>query len=136
MWAALTLLSHSFVFLSLPPAQLPSKLPPAFLTFCSRTPVGSGLILYAADLALRAGQMSNITTVTAATVDEDAGMATITLSADKVGAMGIVQAQPLYGALLAYCCHAAFSVRIQTAASHQSVCVRTACCCSPCSTAP
>jgi hypothetical protein len=43
-----------------------------------------GLLLYAADLALRAGQLGNATTVTAATVEEHAAVATIQMKADKV----------------------------------------------------
>lgn len=44
----------------------------------------AGLILYAADLVLRAGQMANVTTVTAAAVDEQSGVATLVLRADEV----------------------------------------------------
>ncbi len=46
-----------------------------------------GLLLYAADLALRAGQLGNATTVTAATVEEHAAVATIQMKADKVRAV-------------------------------------------------
>lgn len=44
----------------------------------------AGLLLYAADLVLRAGQLCNVTPVVAATVDEVAGTATLQLQADKV----------------------------------------------------
>lgn len=47
-----------------------------------------GLLLYAADLALRAGQLANTTTVTAANVEEHAAVATIQMKADKVRAAG------------------------------------------------
>lgn len=46
-----------------------------------------GLLLYAADLALRAGQLGNATTVTAAQVEESAAVATIQMKADKVRAV-------------------------------------------------
>ncbi|KAI7839460.1 hypothetical protein COHA_006861 [Chlorella ohadii] len=42
-----------------------------------------GLLLYAADLALRSGQLSNTTLVTASSVDEQAGVATLQLRASK-----------------------------------------------------
>ncbi|KAI7837696.1 hypothetical protein COHA_008489 [Chlorella ohadii] len=42
-----------------------------------------GLLLYAADIVLRAGQLCNVTPVVAATVDEVAGTATLQLQADK-----------------------------------------------------
>ncbi len=43
----------------------------------------AGLLLYAADLALRGVQMNNITTVTAATIDDASGTATLLIPADK-----------------------------------------------------
>ncbi len=51
---------------------------PAFVTH------SAGLLLYAADIVLRAGQLCNVTPVVAATVDEVAGTATLQLQADKV----------------------------------------------------
>lgn len=59
------------------------------LTHVAPSTICAGLLLYAADLALRAGQMSNITTVTAASVDEDSKVATLLLRADKVGLLPI-----------------------------------------------
>ena len=53
-------------------------------------PAHAGLLLYAADLALRAGQMSNLTTTAAATLDEASGVATLVLRADAA-----VQHRPL-----------------------------------------
>lgn len=50
-----------------------------------------GLLLYAADLALRAGQLGNVTTVTAATVQEQAAVGTIQMRADKALALRPLQ---------------------------------------------
>jgi hypothetical protein len=43
----------------------------------------AGLLLYAVDLVLRAGQLSNTTVVTGATVDNEAGVATVQLKASR-----------------------------------------------------
>lgn len=44
----------------------------------------AGLLLYAADVALRAGQMANLTTVTAAKVERAAGVVTVQMKVDPV----------------------------------------------------
>lgn len=44
----------------------------------------AGLLLYGVDVALRCGQLANVTPVAAAAVDEATGIATIQLKADKV----------------------------------------------------
>lgn len=44
----------------------------------------AGLLLYAADLVLRAGQLANVTTVAAASVDDRSNTVTLQLKADKV----------------------------------------------------
>jgi hypothetical protein len=45
----------------------------------------AGLLLYAVDLVLRAGQLSNTTLVTAASVDDEARVATLQLKTSKAG---------------------------------------------------
>lgn len=45
----------------------------------------AGLLLYAADLALRSGQLMNTTLVTGASVDDQSGVATLQLKTSKVG---------------------------------------------------
>ncbi len=44
----------------------------------------AGLLLYAADLVLRAGQLANVTAVAAAKVDERSDIVTLQLKADAV----------------------------------------------------
>lgn len=61
-----------------PPPRTTPRVRPAF-----RAPP-AGLLLYAIDLALRAGQLAHATPVAAAVVDDKAGLATIQLKADKV----------------------------------------------------
>lgn len=52
----------------------------------------TGLLLYAADLVLRAGQMANVTAVAAAAVDERSETVTLQLKADAVRALPSLQA--------------------------------------------
>lgn len=48
----------------------------------------AGLLLYAADLALRGVQMNNVTAITAATIDEGSGTTTLLIRADKARTRG------------------------------------------------
>ncbi|PSC74273.1 Superoxide-generating NADPH oxidase heavy chain subunit B [Micractinium conductrix] len=55
------------------------------------------LLLYAADLALRAGQLTNTTLVTAAAVDDEAGMGTVQLRTSQASRLGDVIARAMKG---------------------------------------
>lgn len=63
----------------------------------------TGLLLYAVDLALRSGQLASVTPVVAASVDENAGVATLRLKADPVRSWG--PRSCVYCLYCLYCVH-------------------------------
>lgn len=55
----------------------------------------AGLLLYAIDVVLRSGQLSNTTLVTAASVDDQAGVATVQLRTSQVSTRGELSGVPM-----------------------------------------